>query len=1406
MLRSNYSVGFYHNLLFAGTEAATTALTITATADAAVTGAQTVTVSLSGTGLSNADFSGATFPAVITILNGQTTGTLNFSVADDASVEGTETATFDISAVSAGLTIGTPFNASLTITDNDAPLSCSDIYISEYVEGSGSNKYIEIYNPTSSSIDLGAGSYSLRLYANGASTPSNDVALTGVIPAYGTIVYKNGSATVYAGAATTNAAVNFNGDDAVAIAKAGVNIDIFGVIGTDPGSSWSFGGNVTADMSLRRNADKNSGVNVNPGTFAALGTDWTAGSGIDDVSGLGAHVSDCFVPSVPTVSLSINSGTITEGSAATITLTATATGAVTGNQTINLTVSGASNADFSGITFPAAITILNGQTTGTASFTLVDDAIPEGIENAVFAISSTTAGVIAFAPTSAALTISDNDIPQIIINEIMYNNSGADEEWIELYNAGPYSILFDNNWNLTNSNPAWNHTFSTPIGIAPGGYLTIQVGSSGSFPFAADVVFSSTSNQLVNSTSTITLLQNSNVVDVVTYGSTAPWPVGSNGGGASLALNLPSLDNSNGANWGDCKVNGSPGAENPNCNSTIYYTYSSGSVGSDIWVTSPTGTVPILANFTSGTDLVIRAGHTVLWDASAIPANNVSLQYAGRIWRNSNLTGDMTYLSLYGNLSSNNGIIGNGNTFDAFGINIEGVNSTISGTGVLNIGRIRKNASDNTTSTLNINANLSLRYPGAAIYNNQPSTTFNINLAAGKTVSVLGDGLTPGDVSVDGTNGIGAGERAGVYTINGTLNVSGTIYALTDNTNISFVPGITVGSTGRINVETLDMRFDGLADVGFNTVINSGGRITVNGLMLQREGSFNANGGLVLNNGASLLHGVGTPGLAPDPGGLVTGNVIVNINANSGFGKYNFWSSPVTGASILSITQAGAAYGAQNNTYEYNPVNSTGTDIEGLRDGWVAKTNSDIMVNGRGYITNSSPSARFTGPANNGNINIALTGNGFTKFNLIGNPYPSSLDAAAFLTANGPSGTNQIVPAIYFWDDDGSVGAAYDAGDYVATNSLGTSSSGGNGSGTFTGAIAAGQGFFLEASPAGTNVQFTNAMRNSSSAFFFEAEDMTRVWLKVSNTEDVKNETLLAFLSEATDGYDAQFDAKKFPGNEGLALFTTLNENAYAIQAWEKMNIERVIPVGLNATIPATHTFSLSQIDNLDPTVLVYLEDRELGTMTNLRVSDYSFNVTEAIEGTGRFFLHFSTPAEINATAETCSGNDGSIRFEASNAWNYTIRNSENIVISSGNAFAQPLVNDLTAGDYVITMSADGYSTTLVSTVAATTPVSVSIDGVSNTSVNTSAQFAAVASGSQTISWDFGDGSDIVTGAVVNHAFENAGIYTVTAFVSNDNCSTQQSMEVRVEADVTGINALSDANFGMFPNPAATRY
>ncbi|MDZ7651386.1 MAG: lamin tail domain-containing protein [Burkholderiaceae bacterium] len=127
------------------------------------------------------------------------------------------------------------------------------LFISEYIEGSGFNKAIELYNPGPGAADLNR--YTLRLFSNGAAAPSQSITLSGSLAAGATYVLCNAGidAAVLARCQTTNnAVINFNGDDALTLELDGAIVDQFGQVGFDPGAAWTDSGLSTVDRTLRR--------------------------------------------------------------------------------------------------------------------------------------------------------------------------------------------------------------------------------------------------------------------------------------------------------------------------------------------------------------------------------------------------------------------------------------------------------------------------------------------------------------------------------------------------------------------------------------------------------------------------------------------------------------------------------------------------------------------------------------------------------------------------------------------------------------------------------------------------------------------------------------------------------------------------------------------------------------------------------------------------------------------------------------------------------------------------------------------------------------------------------------------------------------------------------------------------
>ncbi|MCK4552558.1 MAG: lamin tail domain-containing protein, partial [Tenericutes bacterium] len=110
-------------------------------------------------------------------------------------------------------------------TTYTAPAAITELFISEYADGSSNNKYIEIYNGTGADIDLT--DYKLVLYNNGTTDPGNTTDLTGTIAAGDVYIAYNSQAvaTIVDAGDVTSTVTYFNGDDCVVLTKNDVIID-----------------------------------------------------------------------------------------------------------------------------------------------------------------------------------------------------------------------------------------------------------------------------------------------------------------------------------------------------------------------------------------------------------------------------------------------------------------------------------------------------------------------------------------------------------------------------------------------------------------------------------------------------------------------------------------------------------------------------------------------------------------------------------------------------------------------------------------------------------------------------------------------------------------------------------------------------------------------------------------------------------------------------------------------------------------------------------------------------------------------------------------------------------------------------------------------------------------------------
>lgn len=183
-------------------------------------------------------------------------------------------------------------NYLLDVYTKESAGTASDLFFSEYIEGSGyRNKAMEVYNGTDSAVDLG--DYTLEIYTANATSPNYAIPLSGsLLPGeVYVIAHPLANSAILSQADMTTSSLWFDGDDQLALIKNSTNshVDIFGRIGEDPGAYWGEFPLVTANKTLIRKSHIVGGVASNPATgFPTLATEWESHAA-ETTAFLGSH-------------------------------------------------------------------------------------------------------------------------------------------------------------------------------------------------------------------------------------------------------------------------------------------------------------------------------------------------------------------------------------------------------------------------------------------------------------------------------------------------------------------------------------------------------------------------------------------------------------------------------------------------------------------------------------------------------------------------------------------------------------------------------------------------------------------------------------------------------------------------------------------------------------------------------------------------------------------------------------------------------------------------------------------------------------------------------------------------------------------------------------------------------------
>ncbi len=489
----------------------------------------------------------------------------------------------------------------------------------------------------------------------------------------------------------------------------------------------------------------------------------------------------------------------------------------------------------------------------------------------------------------------------------------------------------------------------------------------------------------------------------------------------------------------------------------------------------------------------------------------------------------------------------------------------------------------------------------------------------------------------------------GTITNSGTLTLSGNLTnSSTGNLtgNGTYKIGDDWSNTGTFNEGTSTVNFNGStaqtiggseSDFYNLTIDNSSGGVSL-------AANENLYGTLTLTNGMFTTTGfnfilisnaTATARIAQITGGDITGNITIQryISGNDGWrtlsspvayvsagkGDFDDWENEFKMSGFPGTDYSSASF--QSVKY-YDETN-----LGGKNEGYSAPASASTgLTSGQGYMcwlgndpapgTSPPKIIDLTGTPNKSGVSLPIT---FSStgvpandgWNLVGNPYPSSIDFDAL-----PWPISNMDSYFYIWNDaDGhqhyegwmnGLGALSDAGSNI---------------------ISSMQGFWVKANATPASITLSESHKSSTDQPLFKQIPDSQIVLKLIITAQngYSDQTTIRFISGATEDYEGNMDAYKFFSGSSLPpqISTVIGDSTdLALNSLPDLINDRVIKVRTKSKTAGYFSIAITGIEKVPADFCLLLRDKLTGTVTDFKLDTvYEFTMSDTTFYP-RFFLH----------------------------------------------------------------------------------------------------------------------------------------------------------------------------------------